>query len=137
MCVRGKTPGPPGLEVLKGRGIGGRYQGVLVLVVVVLRPRSVIGAVCSMEGGRTEKASVGSFALTLLPPEKRPRTKDDDEDDWEMTLNRYLTPGIPHYDNSPCRGARRRSAIQYSPLVTTAGLTPLQDELFSLGFSRR
>jgi hypothetical protein len=23
------------------------------------------------------------------PPEKRPRTMDDDEKDWEMTLNRY------------------------------------------------
>jgi hypothetical protein len=24
------------------------------------------------------------------PSEKRPRTKDDDEDDWEMTLYTYL-----------------------------------------------
>ena len=34
------------------------------------------------------KQAVG---LSLLPPEKRPRTKDDDEDeeDWDMTLNTY------------------------------------------------
>jgi hypothetical protein len=29
--------------------------------------------------------------VSLVPPEKRPRTKDDDEDekDWDRTLNRY------------------------------------------------
>ena len=29
--------------------------------------------------------------VSLVPPEKRPRTKDDDEDeeDWDMTLNTY------------------------------------------------
>ena len=29
------------------------------------------------------------MGVSLLPPEKRPRTKDEDEDDWEMTLNTY------------------------------------------------
>jgi hypothetical protein len=28
--------------------------------------------------------------VSLVPPEKRTRTKDDDEDDWDMTLNRYI-----------------------------------------------
>jgi hypothetical protein len=27
--------------------------------------------------------------VSLLPLEKRPRTKDDDEEDWDMTLNMY------------------------------------------------
>jgi hypothetical protein len=29
--------------------------------------------------------------VSLVPPEKQPRTKDDDEDeeDWDMTLNTY------------------------------------------------
>jgi hypothetical protein len=33
--------------------------------------------------------------VSVVPPEKRPRTKDDDEDeeDWNMTLNRYATLG--------------------------------------------
>jgi hypothetical protein len=40
-----------------------------------------------------EKAIAGHFACASRP--KRPRTKDDDEDDWNMTLNRYrhFVPG--------------------------------------------
>ena len=29
-----------------------------------------------------------------MPPEKRPRTKDDDEEDWDMTLTTGLHPQI-------------------------------------------
>ena len=29
------------------------------------------------------------MGVSLLPLEKRPRTKDDDEEDWDMTLNMY------------------------------------------------
>jgi hypothetical protein len=33
--------------------------------------------------------------VSLVPPEKRPRTKDDDEDekDWDRTLNKYEALG--------------------------------------------
>ena len=31
------------------------------------------------------------MGVSLLPLEKRPRTKDDDEEDWDMTLNMYKT----------------------------------------------
>jgi hypothetical protein len=28
-----------------------------------------------------------AVGVSLVPPEKRPRTKDDDEEDWDITLN--------------------------------------------------
>jgi hypothetical protein len=33
--------------------------------------------------------------VSLVPPEKRPRAKDDDEDekDWDRTLNKYEALG--------------------------------------------
>jgi hypothetical protein len=39
-----------------------------------------------------EKAIGGRFAW-YQPPEEQPRTKDDDEEDSDMTLNTYETLG--------------------------------------------
>ena len=60
-----------------------------------------------------EKASGGSFART---PKKRPRTKDDDEDeeDWDMTLKHiqasrltlFRNPSIPPYLPGICDRCR-------------------------------
>ena len=64
-----------------------------------------------MEDAYMEKASSG---LSLLPPEIRTRTKDD-EDEGD--------------NDAPCRGRQKNGVtIQYSTLVTTADLTPLQGE---------
>src|SRR5271166_3617471 len=54
--------------------------------VVVLRPRSEIARFARWKEDERRKQALG---VSLLPPEKRTRTKDDDEDDWEMTLNTY------------------------------------------------
>jgi hypothetical protein len=45
---------------------------------------------------------------SLGSPEKRTRTKDDDEDDWDMALNTYgdLSPG----SGDPVGSASRRDA---------------------------
>jgi hypothetical protein len=46
--------------------------------------------------------------VSLVPPEKRPRTKDDDdEEDRDMMLNRYgvLTPGIVNLRGEMASGA--------------------------------
>jgi hypothetical protein len=42
-----------------------------------------IEAVCRLEDGRWKKEEWRKHAtgVSLLPPEKRPRTKDDDEDE--------------------------------------------------------
>jgi hypothetical protein len=36
--------------------------------------------------------------VSLIPPKKRPRTKDDDDDEknWDMTLNTHVSEGRPN-----------------------------------------
>ena len=73
----------------------GRRLAIVLVVVVVLRPRSGIARFARWKEDERRKQALG---VSLLPPEKRPRTKDDDEDedDWEMTLNTYRheVPGL-------------------------------------------
>ena len=44
-----------------------------------------------MLGWKEDEWRKQAVRVSLVPPEKRPRTKDDDEDeeDWDMTLNTY------------------------------------------------
>jgi hypothetical protein len=53
-----------------------------------------------------EKAIGGRFAL-VPPSEKRPRTKDDDEKDSHMTLNRYGAPPAIDHTSAPAPRAHR------------------------------
>ena len=54
-------------------------------IVVVLRP---IGDRDGLLGWKEDEWRKQAVRVSLVPPEKRPRTKDDDEDekDWDMTL---------------------------------------------------
>ena len=49
-----------------------------------------------MGEGCMERATEQAAGVSLVPPEIRTRTKDDDadEDDWDMTLNRYKSPAF-------------------------------------------
>jgi hypothetical protein len=48
--------------------------------------------------------------VSLVPPEKRPRTKDEDEKDWDRTLNQIQTPGFWAKLSCPC-GAQALWAV--------------------------
>jgi hypothetical protein len=53
------------------------------------RPSSSIGDRGGLLGWKKDEWRKQAVGVSLLPPEKRPRTKDDDEEDWDMTLNTY------------------------------------------------
>src|SRR5271163_1952479 len=87
-------------EISLGSNLSIGRRLAIVLVVVVLRPRSGIAWFARWKEDERRKQALG---VSLLPPEKRPRTKDEDEDDWEMTLNTYsclATIGLSLRDKS-------------------------------------
>jgi hypothetical protein len=56
--------------------------------------------------------------VSLVPPEKRPRTKNDDEDeeDWDMTLNTYsclatISLSLRDKSDSPIEAPRIKLAL--------------------------
>ena len=59
------------------------------------------------EEGRQEKASGGIFARAT-----RKTAEDDDQEDWDMTLNRYgvSTPGAPNRHHPSSSGASKYSS---------------------------
>jgi hypothetical protein len=59
------------------------------------RRRPSIGDRGSLLGWNEDEWRKQAVGVSLVPPEKRPRTKDDDEDeqDSDMALNSY--PGLP------------------------------------------
>jgi hypothetical protein len=60
----------------------------IVLISSSIRDR---GGLLGWKEDEWRKQALG---IPLVPPEKRPRTKDDDEEDWEMTLNTYYASYI-------------------------------------------
>jgi hypothetical protein len=65
------------------------------------------------------KKVIGGRFAWCQPSEKRPRTKDDDDEkDSDMTLNRYLTLNDAVYQGFGCSEKTQRacSGIRYIPV---------------------
>jgi hypothetical protein len=62
------------------------YSGPIVLVLVLVLGW---GIEAGLPGWKREERRKQAAEGSLGPPEKRTRTKDEDEHDWDMALNRY------------------------------------------------
>jgi hypothetical protein len=77
--------------------ISRRLAIVLVLVVVLRLSIGNRGGLLGCKEDEWRKQAVG---VSLVPPEKRPRTKDEDEEDWDMTLNTYRVETLDLYSRT-------------------------------------
>ena len=63
-----------------------------------------------MPGGKKDAKRRQAAGFSLVPPKKT--AEDDDQEDWDMTLNRYgvSTPGAPNRHHPSSSGASKYSS---------------------------